>query len=54
MQCMHIVLKRTGHVIRMPEERLTKKFSMANYIRKGVLKVARRNAIFTKTFSKPL
>ena len=52
---MHTVLKLaqlrwTGHVIRMPDERLPK--NMDNYKRESALKVATRNA--TKTPSKPL
>ena len=55
---MYTVLKPaklswTGHVIRMPDERLSKKvISMENYKRESALKVARRNA--TKTPAKPL
>ena len=55
---MYTVLKPaklswTGHVIRMPDERLPKKvISMENYKRESALKVARRNA--TKTPAKPL
>ena len=52
---MHTVLKLaqlrwTGHVIRMPDERLPK--NMDKYKRESALKVATRNA--TKTPSKPL
>ena len=54
---MHTVLKLaqirwTDHVIRMPDERRTKKLSMENYRRQSALKVAKRND--TKTPSKPL
>ena len=57
MQSIHTVLKLaqlrwTGHVIRMPNERLPRKSSMENYKSESALKVARRNA--TKTPSKPL
>ena len=49
MQSMHTVLKLsqlrwTGHVIRMPDERLPKKVFLENYRRESALKVARTNA----------
>ena len=56
-QSMHTVLKLaqlwwTGHVIRMPDERLQRKSSMENYKRESALKVARGNA--PQTPPKPL
>ena len=44
-------LRLTGHVTRMPDERLPKNFSMENCKKESAHKVAKRNA--TKTPSKP-
>ena len=57
MQSVHTLLKLaqlrwTGHVTKMPDERLPKKFSMENCKKESADKVAKRNA--TKTPFKPL